>query len=579
MPKQNNFLLRFFRKCNITKGKILTSLLAGFSIPFLVFISASFNVFFDNSVELGFGFGDFAPTFLMLFAVAFVVITLVLLLTKNRLHNLLFALSAALIFCYFVQTTITSMTFKGLPGDGNAPLPKQWWVIADLILWLVIFAVIIWFCVISSKATEAKKIVSILVCLVMVTQIIGLLISSVSFALVNSSDEEPSQMYLTTENMFEVSENENVIVFIVDRFDRDFYTELKKSTPEILDEFDGFTCYDDNISKYPRTYPSITYLLTGMENDFSRNSADYFEDAYRNSAFLKDLKNNNYKVNLFIPYYYTYTNADVLSDTASNISVKEGHSIRSTSKFTKDMMKLSSYFWLPDKFKSKTIYSNAFYELVEFEGAAPEYSMDKSSDSAIYAEFDKNGLSVQNAQNTFTFIHLTGCHAPFTTDENGIYRGDGAVTSLQQTQGVFRFLGKYLRNLKDLGLYEDATIIITGDHGTLTSDSQEYSDPNLTALLVKESGKAGTPLKTSQAPVSQDNLLASVVKSAGIETETDYGRAFDEISEDETLTRIHYFQKKNGSGTKDTNITYEITGSAKDFSNWKITDRKTNEYK
>lgn len=578
MSDQKNFLSKIARKCDITKRKVLTSLLVGFSIPFLIFISASFNVYYDNCVELGFSFGDFAPTFLLLFAVTFAVITLVLLFTKKRLHNLLFALSSALIICYFVQTSITSLTFKGLPGDGNAPLPKQWWVIADLGIWVAVFAVVLWFCAISSKAKEANKTMSIILCLIMVTQCIGLLTSSITFAL-TSSDEDKSQMYLTNESLFEVSKNKNVIVFIVDRFDRDFYTELVESNPEIISELDGFTCYDDNISKYPRTYPSITYLLTGKENDFSKDSDEYFDDAYQNSTFFKDLKNNNFKINLFTPYYYSYTNADVLADTVSNVAVKEGHSIRSATKFTTDMLKLSSYFWLPDKFKSKTIYSNAFYEAVEFEGTAPEYSMDKSSDSQMYAEFDKTGLSVQSAQNTFAFIHMTGCHAPFTTDENGIFRGDGAVTSLQQTQGVFKFLTKYLQNLRNLGLYEDATIIITGDHGTLTSDSQEYTDPNLTTLLVKESGKAGTPLVTSQAPVSQDNLLASIVKYAGIDTETDYGRAFDEIGENEIVTRTHYFQKKNGAGTKDTNITYEITGSAKDFSNWKITDQKTNEYK
>lgn len=413
----NKFKVRF----EITKQKILLSVLAGFSVPFLLLICSSFTVYFSNAEELGFSVGDFAPFFFSVSAVAFVVITAVLILTKKRLHNFVFSLCAGLVICGYVQTLVTTLTFQGLPGDGNTTSPAKSRILLNLLLWFAVFAVVIWFCVISSKAKVGKKVVSVLLVFVLVSQLFSFIPSAISFA-TDSSEKESVNMYLTTENICEISENNNIFVFVLDRFDAEYYEELAEAYPEVISELDGFTYYDDNVSKYPRTYPAITYMLTGVENDFTAERSEYFEKAFSSSAFLKDLKDNNYKINLYIPFYYTYTDADILSDYASNTSELEGHSISDSRQFTKNMILLSSYFWLPDRLKSKTISSNKFNESVVFEGDAPEYSMSSSSDSKLYADLKNNGFSSQNEQSTFTFLHIRGCHPPYTTDENCIYR-------------------------------------------------------------------------------------------------------------------------------------------------------------
>ncbi len=95
-----------------------------------------------------------------------------------------------------------------------------------------------------------------------------------------------------------------------------------------------------------------------------------------------------------------------------------------------------------------------------------------------------------------------------------------------------------------------------------------------TALLVKPKGAQGTEFTTSSAPVSQENFLAEIVKSASIKTDHDYGKAYSDISEDESITRSHYFITFTGSKRKDELVTYEITGKGSDLNNWKVIDRK-----
>ncbi len=570
-----NSIKRIIASREISKGKLLRSLLTGFAVPFLLFICASFNVYFSNHEELGFGFSDFAPIFLLLSAVAFTGVTLLLLLTKKWLHNFIFALFSGLVICAYAQTLLTTLTFKGLPGDGNVLRASKGQIIINLILWIVLFAAILWFCVISKKAKRGRKIMCFLMCLVVVMQSASLLPSAIGF--VKNTDSNETQMYLTTENMFEVSEKKNVIVFILDRFDINYYNNLIKASPETADALDGFTLYNDNISKYPRTFPAITYLLTGEEFDFhTQNSTEYTNTAFERSAFMKDLEDNNYSINLYIPHYSAYSKNTKFSDAVANTSPVKEHKVISPLNFTKKMFMLASYFWLPDMLKSQTISSTSFNNSILFEGTPPKYSIDNSSDAEVFAQFNNTGLSVQSNKNSFMFLHLRGCHAPFTIDENGVFKGENAVNSLQQTKGCFKFITEYLNELKTLGLYDDATIIITGDHGALDSDLLLYSKPILTTLLVKESGKSGTPLAVNSAPVSQDNFLATIVKSAGIQTEYDYGRACNEISEDETVVRTHYFQLlKRGLTKEEKNFTYTITGPASDFSNWELSSGDT----
>ena len=76
------------------------------------------------------------------------------------------------------------------------------------------------------------------------------------------------------------------------------------------------------------------------------------------------------------------------------------------------------------------------------------------------------------------------------------------------------------------------------------------------------------PLAYSSAQVWQDNLAASLIKSAGLKKTTmqDYGRAYWEIPEDEKPERWHYFEWDHDGGTQF--YGYAVVGPGNDFNNW-----------
>ncbi len=566
----NGFFKRVAASGEITKGKLLRSLLTGFAVPFFLFICAPFSVYFSNFEELEFRLEDFIPPLLLVSILGFVAIALALLLTKKRIHNLIFSLCAGLVIIAYVQTMITTLTFKGLPGDGNTAAASTITIIVNLVFWLIMLGLIAWLCVVFSKASLCRNAVCFLMCLVLIMQGVGMIPSVKPFLSKYLVAVKSNQTYLSTENILEVSEKDNIIVFVLDRFDNKYFQKLLDSDSPYIDSLDGFTYYEDNISKYPRTFPGITSMLTGSETDFtSRNN--YLNTSYSESAFLNDLKNNGYKINLFVPSFYAYDNAEYLSDIASNTERAGKPTVENKGALLSKTMELSSYFWAPEILKSNKISTTSFKELITYGDSAPVYEMTQTSDASLYARFKGEGLSAQKESGTFTFLHLRGCHAPYTIDENCSAAPNTQPTLLSQTTGVFKFITEYMQVLKDKGLYDDATIIITGDHGALKTDGAPYDDSILTALLVKEKGQSGTPLKTSSAQVSQDNLHATIVKSAGIKTDKDYGTAYSQVPEGEDVVRTHYFQTYTGSAKKDVNYTYTITGKGDDFSNWEIT--------
>ncbi len=570
-------LLRFLaQKCDITKKKVLSSLLAAFAPCFFVFIYSTTSVYFSNAEELSFSFMDFAPLYIFGFCGMFCFLFLLLLITKKLLQRILFSLVTGFTVCAYVQSFVTTLTFSGLPGDGMSDPPSKQKIIINLAVWIVALAVFGISAFFRKKTETTRTALSLLLIAVTLMQIFSLIPSAITY--ISSKDSESNKSYfLTTEDQLNLSSQENIIVLVLDSFDREYLLEYLASDSEAMNEFDGFTYYDDNIASYPRTFPGCTSMVSGIINDFSLNREAYFTEAYSTSPFLKDLKANDYKVNLYIPIYYTYSNADILAEYVSNVSVAEGYKITAPFGLFKRMFSLSSYFWLPEKAKSPVISTSTFQEIGAFVSDKSMYEVENHTDPTFYKELKSQGLTANDNQKVFTFMHLRGCHPPFRMNENCEEVAANTVTSLQQTTGCFNIIKEYLRQMKALGIYENSTIIITGDHAgpyAWSDNLTEYEQPMNTALLVKPKGAQGTQFTTSKAPVSQENLLAEIVKSANIKTTHDYGKAYSDISEDEDTVRKHYFITFTGSKRKDELVTYEIIGDGTNFDNWEIVSRE-----
>ena len=397
----------------------------------------------------------------------------------------------------------------------------------------------------------------------------------------NTAVESPegSPTYLTYENLNRVSTEGNVIWFVLDRFDITYYEDYaKKECPEIFYNLDGFTYFNDMLSLYPRTFPSVAYMLTGVEHDFYDRRTDYFWDAYSTSPFLNTLHQNGYDINIYTDSYYAYDDARAMqkyicnsSDASINLSFSERLSGTLRSVLLRAHPNAKE-----DPFINKLF--PAIQEDSSYEKVYPKYSSEDPKD--IYSFLQANPLKTYRGKKNFSFIHIAGCHMPNQYDENfNEATGDDwwdPVVSMKQS---FKIINRYLDQLKELGLYEDATIIITGDHGWHGGSDTEYDPfrrPHVTAFFIKESGKSSGELQLNTAPVTQGDILPTILASEGIKASHDFGRTLFEIGENETRVRKYSFQSwQSPDGVRnDELVIFEVIGSARDLKNWHIVSKE-----
>ena len=565
------------KKNTISKSHIIISVLASLAFSFSFFVAGPLGFFFSEA-NRGF-FEDnniyasmIVPLTVIAAAVFFVILAAILILATGKMHTVMVSIITWLLVCGYLQTLLFNGWTHGLIADGNEAAVMPGAGIPNLLLWIVLGVVIIGAPLLSKGkgkkvAGIAKMVVVYLLVLVFAMQGAGLLETVLS-----APKEKKSTAFLSSENMFDISRNDNVVVFILDRFDYEYYQAVLKENPTFFDDFDGFTSYVDNISLYARTYPAVTSMLTGMENDFSGTRTEYFTKAYGESTFIDDMVAGGYDVNIYSSSWYVYDDANEMGEVANAVDAGDTAKLDDSMGLLSALMSYSAYNFGPDIIKPHINISTKTF--ANFASQDTNHEMYVIDDAKVYDNFVQQGIT-QKEKNNFTFLHLRGCHYPYNVDENCENVGDGNSTLVKQTTGVFKFVREYIAELKAMGAYENATIIITGDHANPVYDTKDVQSTKNTALLVKEKGQYGTDFKESEAPVCQENLIPTIIKSSGVKASADYGKAYSEISEDEVITRKYLFEKsiEENDENKDEIVEYEITGSARDFNNWKVKER------
>ena len=159
-----------------------------------------------------------------------------------------------------------------------------------------------------------------------------------------------------------------------------------------------------------------------------------------------------------------------------------------------------------------------------------------------------------------------GSHAPYTLNADGT-RSTEPTTAVAQTKGCFTLVFEVLSQMKALGIYDDATIIITADHGAPVNDTKPLLKATRIGLFYKPSGATGA-LTLSSAPVSTANVAATLIASAGLEKPA-YGLSLDQVTAENTPVRYYYKSISEPGGNNETAVCrYRVVGDAADFANW-----------
>ena len=489
-------------------------------LPFTFCVFGPIELYFMNSDVLWFHILNILPIVIIaffLFCTTLIAMWRIIPLSvKNYFVILLFGIGLA----FYVQGNFLQLNYGLLDGQSINWNRYTGYGIFNTLIWALCIATP--FVIAFFRRELLNKAILFVTMFLLVVQT-GTLIF-----LATISNPNQSQAVLTTNNMYSVSDKQNIIVFILDSFDAKYMEYLLDREPELTDQLDGFTFYSNTVGLYPYTLPSVPCLLTGLiyQNEIPLNT--WLDNSFINARLYPILKENNFDIGI-------YTASELVSDTAiqyiDNMHDFSGQ-IENIGGFIKTLYRFTAVKYFPHILKSWVwMYSGDFYQ---YQPGGTYYF----DDLAFYHELIKNGLSIEADTNSFRLFHLNGSHSPYQYNESvhPVEQGFGNV--YDQSRGALQIVFDYIDFLKEKDVYENTLIIIMADHGQL-----EYGQNP--SFLVRDSNST-TGFLFSTIPVSYIDF--SVMLEQHLQTQISCKEFLAKASTDRT-TRSFYYSKSTQAPT------------------------------
>lgn len=511
----------------LTKKDKALIIIFSVALAFSMCIFNQFDVFFRNQVEFGIQPQEVFLGFI-LFLLAVLSLSLLILFLTARFSKTIFKIILAVMLGFmlagYVQVLFLNNHYNGAFEDfaGEYKPISLGIKILNLCIWIVVCLLPLALLYIEkvTKKDFFKKVVLLASIIIFAMQAVGF-----ATAAPNADFRRyDKSFYLSVDQQLNLSkpEKENIVVFLLDRCATGYVNEVFKSYPDSKDNFEGFTYYQNNISEYGQTFPSVISMLTGQAFEKTETRESFSKRAWGNVTLFNELHAKDYTVNMLIDAPSTYYDLDDISDKIDNITyVKDERKVNQWQAI-KTMTKISLQRTLPYVLKQSAgfDYPNDLNNItgVDLSDYFPN-NIGQNSDKRFGQKINNSGLSADNQKNTFSFVHLDCSHV-----NNWV----------EVTNDVFNTLGEYFKQMKDLGIFENSTIIVTGDHGAANYGREA-------ALFIKEKGQNGGAMKTDNTTkLSNGFFYSTIFELIGAEDKKPTTSYFDIIHGGEPSNRYYY---------------------------------------
>lgn len=496
-------------------------------LPPTIFLIFTFAIYMPSSLFIS-NIDDFALDYIKivpliaLVSVAVLVIVYIigLIIPIKRLFYSYVLLVFSLALGFYIQGNFLNPAFNSLNGKEIAWSEYKINGIISIIAWILVFVV--------PQVVYAIKenIMSLIVkwgsLFVTAMQLVSLVVLLLTTHKVVSND-----FAVTKNGEFELPSKNNTIMFVVDTLDASWFEDMLLPNEEYKKSLKDFTYFDDAVAGGAPTVLGIPTLLTGkIDMDASRDTSEYYKDAYESSSLFADMQKSNCNVKLFTEFYYLdYCD----KNSVDNLKMEQKYVISSRRGFMECLYKFVSFYAMPQFLKQNFwLYSGEFNQYITLEDNTS--NLYKLDDAQFYQDFKEKGITTQNDKDTFVMYHLNGAHSPYVMDENAQAVPSDSIGVDSQIRGIFKIIKEYMDELKAKGIYDSSTIIITADHGGIDL----YSNP---AILVKERNANHDEMVVSDSKITFTNVNNTIASST-LKDSSAYGENVFEVG-DKQMVRFH----------------------------------------
>ena len=485
------------------------------------------EIYFGNKKDFQFAYRDFFWPFLLLAIAALIVISLVISLLPEKINRFLGALILGVGIASYIQNMFMNIKLSEANGA-----PMNWAELGSFpfINGIVYCAIIVVIVVLSFAVKKHWDAIAMgggaFLSAIQLVAIVSLLVTAPA-----ADNGVASNLQESGEKQLQVASDNNIIVFVLDTFGTAQIDSILKEYPEALDEFADFTYYNNADCHYYVTFPSMTHLLTGAEFDFHTTSEQWLEKSWaseRADNFFQALRAEKYECNLYSKeegyVYGAMTNLEGKFD-----NVKSLEQVVYKWPLMKKLGKMSIYRYVPYFIKPYfEVVTKDFSKVTDIkEGRAVV-----DDNGEFYKILTEEKLSIsEDMENAFIIQHLFGAHAPYTIDANAQVVKE--ATRLETGKGLLTIVSEYLQQLKNLEVYNSATIIVMADHGAWHGgDTQPI-------FFIKEKDERHDKMLLNSAPISWDDFQATILKIIGRDY-SEYGTSIYDWKEGDQRERSVY---------------------------------------
>ena len=510
------------------KNKLKYGLVLALFFVFTVFFYGPTGIYLANADELRFGLGVVIKVSLIVSLVTFVLITVFSLIVPKKLFKWYMLLVFGVTLGFYVQGNYINHDYGVLDGSNIDWGDYTGYGIVNTLIWAacIILPFIIYLIIRKKDKELINKIVFFACIFLVVIQIPAFISQAASY-----KKKGKETLAITTKDMFSYAPQDNIVLFILDGMDERYYGDYLSRHPEFEADNEGFVHYDNALTGGARTMMAMPILYTGIPYNRQDTYSDYIDEVFKQDNLLEKMSKAGYEVRIYSETLF-FSN-----DTAEDVENFELIKDPVTSKYmlARKLYKLSLFKFMPHFLKSRFWMNTA-----EFEEAMKRENDYEFNDIKFYELFNQQKLTIDKSKKkTFTVYHMEGAHRPFDMNEYGKASKAEKPGRRPQMAGVFRIVNDILSDMKEKGIYDSSTIMITADHGDMKRCQRIM-------LLLKEAGATGE-IRYSHAPVSSFDFPIYFAGLAGESMTNEYGVDMLSLKDDDQRTRYLFRNSSDNS--------------------------------
>lgn len=483
----------------------LPGVLMAAAISFLLFLYAPVDLYCSNIDEFWFDFDVLLRMAVMMFGISLVTLTLLYLLAAwihPYLYRIGLAVGLAVLLITYVQGNFLVGNLPVLDGTSISWEDYSALQTESVILCIVVLTIVVLLFLLLKKQLFGKACMYISACLSLM-----LLVTAITEVFGSDALEPKLKLQISTKNEFVMSGEQNFVIFILDAADSREFSYLLEQDPEYRDIFADFTYYENTVGAYSCTRYAVPYILSGKWYECDTSFEEYMEDLYNTSPLIEELENRNYRIGLYEPDLHAQNNDVLRFDNIFEAEFK----VKSYLGMARQELKLVGYRYAPYWLKKYCVLKQAAFD-EQLEAGEGSGEITASMENRVFLDhLNAGGITVDDTENSFKFIHLEGAHSPYVYDAEVNIIDESQGTYAQNMEASVTLAERYLSALKKSGTYDNTAIIVMSDHGfNRDIDNADMGDNPFMRqcglLLIKGVGETHDTMQISEAPVSYEDL-------------------------------------------------------------------------